>query len=327
MRTPLLLLLALSAPLTDLSAQTVQIQEWPVPWQNSRPRDPYVGADGRVWFVGQTGNYAAVLDPENGAFRRYDLAADAGPHNLIVEPSGTVWYAGNASAHIGRLDPHTGAIERIAMPDPSARDPHTLIFDDAGDIWFTVQGGNFVGKLDRASSEVQLVPVPTQRARPYGIRFDPAGTPWIVLFGTNKLASVNPKTLELTEHALSRAAARPRRVEVTSDGMVWYVDYAQGFLGRYDPRTGAEKEWQLPGGATSRPYAMAADAQGRIWTFETGAQPNRIGGFDPRTEQFFGSTAVPSGGGAVRHMVYHAPSNSMWFGTDTGTIGRARLPQ
>ena len=35
----------------------------------------------------------------------------------------------------------------------------------------------------------------------------------------------------------------------------------------------------------------------------------------------------PSGGGAVRHMVYHAPSNSMWFGTDTGTIGRARLPQ
>lgn len=33
-----------------------------------------------------------------------------------------------------------------------------------------------------------------------------------------------------------------------------------------------------------------------------------------------------SGGGAVRHMVFHAPSREIWFGTDTNTIGRIKVP-
>ena len=40
---------------------------------------------GRVWFVGQQGNYLAFLDPETGEFKRYDLDPGAGPHNLIVD--------------------------------------------------------------------------------------------------------------------------------------------------------------------------------------------------------------------------------------------------
>lgn len=28
------------------------LEEWQVPWLESRPRDPYVAPDGRVWFVG-----------------------------------------------------------------------------------------------------------------------------------------------------------------------------------------------------------------------------------------------------------------------------------
>ena len=42
-----------------------------------------------------------------------------------------------------------------------------------------------------------------------------------------------------------------------------------------------------PGGASSRPYAMAADSAGRIWLVETGPQPNRFVGFDPSTGSFF----------------------------------------
>ena len=40
------------------------VREWPVPWEKTRPRDPYVAPDGRVWFVGQQGNYIASFDPE-----------------------------------------------------------------------------------------------------------------------------------------------------------------------------------------------------------------------------------------------------------------------
>jgi virginiamycin B lyase len=59
---------------------------------------------------------------------------------------------------------------------------------------------------------------------------------------------------------------------------------------------------------------------------ETGPQPNKLIGFDPKTSQFFSETAVPSGAGTVRHMVYHAPTRTIWFGTDAGTIGRALVP-
>ena len=328
MKRASVLLLAV-VPLLGASAayKEVEIREWPVPWAESRPRDPAPpDAQGRVWFVGQRGNYVAYLEPNSGQFKRYELEERALPHNLVVARDGGVWYAGNGNGHIGRLDPQTGQVRRYAMPDSAARDPHTLVFDGAGDLWFTTQGGNFVGKLSTRSGEVRLIPVPTPRARPYGIVVDPSGRPWLNLFGTNKLATVDPATMQLTEIALPREAARTRRIGLTSDGAVWYVDYAGGQLGRYDPRTRQFKEWAMPGGAQSRPYAMAVDDQDKVWFVETGAQPNRFVGFDPKTEQFFGTTAIPSGGGAVRHMVFHRPTREIWFGTDANTIGRAKLP-
>lgn len=303
----------------------VEIQEWKVPF-GGHPRDPYVAPNGNVWFVGQRGHYVAELDPKTGQFRKHDLEPGTGPHNLIVDDDGTIWYSGNLKTHIGTVDPKTGEISKIMMPDAAARDPHTLVFDESGDIWFTVQGGNFVGKLDTDTRKVQLVPVPTPRARPYGIKLDSKGVVWFNLFGSDKIGRVDPATMQLTEIRLPREQARGRRLEITPDDRVWYVDYAQGFLGRYDPKSGQFKEWALPGGPGSRPYGTASDKDGRIWLVESGVQPNRFVGFDPKTEKFFSITEIPSGGGTVRHMFYHEPTNAVWFGTDAGTIGVARLP-
>jgi virginiamycin B lyase len=307
-------------------AQQPAIQEWNVPWSRTRPRDPYLDRQGRVWFVGQTGDYVGVLDPATGEFKKFDLAAGAGPHNLILDSTGAVWYSGNASSHIGRLDPKDGTIKRYPMPDSGGRDPHTMIWDRHGDIWFTVQGGNSVGKLTVATGQVRLVPMATPRARPYGIALDPAGRPWFVEFGTNKIGTIDPATFQLTEYPLPRAAARPRRMAITSDGAIWYGDYAGGMLGRFDPRTKKVDEWPLPGGATSRPYAVTVDDQDRIWVVETGPQPNRFVGFDTRTHLFLPSMDVPSGGGTIRNMVFDPREDVIWFGSDANTIGRARLP-
>ena len=320
------LLGALAAAAPVAAQQPPTLQEWTVPWDRTRPRDPYLDRQGRVWFVGQQGDYVGVLDPGTGEFRRYELAPGSGPHNLIADSAGFVWYAGNTAAHIGRLDPRNGSITRYPMPDPAARDPHTLVFDGRGDIWFTVQGGNFIGKLTVATGEVRLVRVPTPRARPYGIGCDPSGRPWVVLSGTNKIATVDPATFELTEYPLPRAAARPRRLAITSDGAIWYSDYAGGMVGRFDPRTQRVDEWPLPGGPTSRPYAMAVDDQDRIWVVETGTQPNRFLGFDTRARRFLPGSDVPSGGGTVRHMVFDPRGQVIWFGSDANTIGRAQLP-
>jgi virginiamycin B lyase len=332
MRTLLLLLAAVVAgtvSAADIAAPKSQpqpsIEEWPVPWEESRPRDPYPGADGKVWFVGQRGHYVASLDPGTGEFRRIDLEPGTGPHNLIVADDGTIYYAGNLAAHIGRIDPESGDIHKIPMPDPEARDPHTLVFDEAGDIYFSVQGGNFLGKLDVDTEQVDLVAVPTPNARPYGIIVAPSGTVWATEFGANKLAKLNPGTLALSEIVLPREAARPRRLHATTDGRIWYVDYAKGILGFLHPETGLFKEYPTPGGGGSRPYGMAVDEANRLWFVESGLSPNRLVGFDPVTESFIEPVDIPSGGGTVRHMQYDPATDVIWFGTDTNTIGRVHL--
>jgi virginiamycin B lyase len=325
--------------------QQVDIEEWRVPFkmdgsgnlfndfpesrvEQTRPRDPYVHPDGRVFFVGQAGNYIAHFDPSTVTFHRYELDPGTHPHNLIVDDAGIVWYAGNRASHIGKLDPKSGKITKIMMPIEDVQDPHTLVWNREGDIWFTAQMSNYVGKLDVESGQVQLVPVPTERARPYGIVMDGSGMrPWIALFGSNKLATVDPETMQLQEFALPREEARPRRLQITSDGAVWYVDYADGMLGRFDPASGAINEWEMPGGSGSRPYALVVDEQDRLWAFEGPRDgPVRLVGFDTESSKFFSVTELESGNGTVRHAYYNEPTREIWFGADANTIGRARVP-
>lgn len=324
----LLTALLLSLPATIfVESVDVQIQEWQVPWEDSRPRDPYVAPDGDIWFVGQRSHYVAEFDPDTEKFRKIDLEDGAGPHTIIVGNNGTLWYAGNRANHIGKVNPETGEITRYMMPeDNSARDPHTMAFNKNGDIWFTSQGANSVGFFDVETGEPHIIPVSTQRARPYGIIMDmDLERPWICLFGTNKLATVNPETMELTEIELPEEDSRPRRLAQTSDGMIWYGDYSRGYIGRYNPENGSFSEWPLPSGEDSRPYAVTVDDQDRIWLVESGVDPNMFVGFDTRSNKFIGSTPIESGGGTVRHMVFHEPTNSIWFGTDTNYLGRAIL--
>lgn len=339
MSAPLFRPLAVCAALVSLTgdaarglAQQAQslaplaVTEWKVPWANSRPRDPYVAADGKVWFVGQAGNYVANLDPATGKFRRYEIEEGTHPHNLIIDKQGRVWFSGNTNARIGWLDANTGKSTIYHMPNPAAKDPHTMTFDPTGNMWFTAQFSNFVGHLDTKSGAIQLMPSPTRDSRPYGIVVDPSGRPFFDEFNTNKIGSIDPTTMAIKEYTLP-TRARPRRIAVTSDGTIWYGDFMQGMLGKLDPRTGKVREFPLPDAATSLPYAMASDDRDRIWLAETGVQPNKLVGFDPKTEKWISVTPISeSGAGTVRHMVYHAATRSLWFGTDANTIGRARIP-
>ena len=305
-------------------AGAVDIREWPVPWDNTRPRDPYIDSNGHVWFCGQAGAYIAYLEPETGNFKKYDLEEGSAPHNLIVDKKGYVWFAGNVKGYIGRLSPATGEIKKYVMPDPAVKDPHTLVFDSRGDIWFTSQFSNAVGKLSVSNGEVIIIRIRTQGARPYGIAVDSRDRPWIALFGTSKLATIDPVTLKLQEIDLPDKKMRPRRLVITSNDKIWFVDYATGYLGQYDPDTGKFHMRKTPGGERAMPYAMTVDDRDRLWFVETGLDPNRLISFDPWTKDFTSVTGIPSGGGTVRNMYFHPVSREIWFGSDTNFIGRAR---
>lgn len=322
----LLILCLWLAPAAADTGKSIAIEEWAVPFERGRPRDPAVGPDGSIWFVGQQNHYLARFDPGTQKFSQRKLPDRAGPHNLIVGNDGIVWYAGNKRGYIGRHDPVTDKFDNIPMPTSDAGDPHTLVFDsDQTHIWFTVQWGNFIGRLNVQSRNVKLIEVPTSNARPYGIIVAPNGHLWVALLGTNKLASVDPVTLAISEHDLPDPDSGPRRLVATKAGDIVYVDFSQGRLGRYDPVSRKVTEFPAPAGDGSGPYAMAIDEQERVWFVETGPRPNRFVGFDSRTNRFVSQSDIPSGAGSVRHMVYDEKTNAIWFGTDAGTLGRAQL--
>ena len=85
-------------------ADSVDVKEWKVPYEQSRPRDPFAESATSVWFVGQRTGYLAHLDAETGEFTQVKLKDGSGPHNLIVGSDGIVWYAGNLNGLIGRYD-------------------------------------------------------------------------------------------------------------------------------------------------------------------------------------------------------------------------------
>jgi virginiamycin B lyase len=302
----------------------VQAKEWTVEW-GGRPRDPYVGPNGLIYFVGQAGNYVASLDQKTGAMRRYELDENTHPHTQIVDKDGTIWYTGNTAAHIGKIDPITGKITKYVMPDSTPRDPHTMVFDGKGNIWFTAQGAAYVGRLNMASGKIDLVKF-AARTNPYGIVLDRSGHPWFDLFGTNRIGTIDPVTMTPKEHVLPNAESRPRRIAMTSDGMIWYSDYTRGKVGRLNPKTGDVKDWDLPGGAGSRPYAINVDDKDRLWISETGGPVRRLVGFDARQERVFAISDLDAQGGTVRHMMFHGPTREMWFGTDGGTVGKIVVP-
>jgi virginiamycin B lyase len=323
---PAALLVISAAPLAAQRApDSVTIREWEVPWERTRPRDPSVAPDGRVWFVGQEGNYVGIFDPRTEAFDRIELDPGTYPHTVVMDARGNAWYAGNRNALIGRIDGRTREVTRFPMPDAASRDPHTIAFGPDGSAWFTMQQSDRVGRLDPATGKVRVVTMPMARARPYGIVMGADGRPWFVLFGANVVGTIDPATMALKTYSLPSSDSRARRLSITSDGGVWYGDYSRGYIARLDPKTGAVEEWPMPSGARSLPYAMVVDERDRLWLAETGPQPNRIVGFDARSKRWIGNVAVPSGGGAVRHMEYDRRTGRIWFGTDANTLGFAQV--
>ncbi|MGH7678248.1 MAG: virginiamycin B lyase family protein [Gemmatimonadaceae bacterium] len=329
------------AALAVLSAGPAVAQENPlepkefiVPWASTRPRDPIMDQVGRVWFVGQQGNYVAYLDPKTGQFKQYTIDAGTNPHNINIDERGGVWYTGNRNSRIVQLIPETGELKTHMMPDPTVRDPHTMIWGKDGIAWFTAQGSQRIGRFDRKTGEIKLWRPPHDSptdsiTNPYGVVLASDGTPYFNLFQSNKIATIDPKTLQYKEFVHPDVRMRARRIAITSDDQIYFGDY-RGVLNHLDPKTGKFEEFPLPAGNGKQAYAHAQDDQDRIWLVDVGVQPNKMHVFDTKSKSFVAEIPILSNGASrntIRHMTYNKATRELWFGTDAGTIGKINVPK
>ena len=296
------------------------IKLWQVPTPGSRPHDPLATRDGAIWYTGQLSGKLGRLDPKSGVIKEYPLKTpQTGPHGIVEDKDGNIWFTGNHMSLVGKLDPKTGEVTEYKMPDPKAKDPHTIAIDGNGIVWFTAQNANMVGRIDPKSGEVKLVTSPTANSRPYGLVINSKGIPVFVEFGVNKIATIDPHTLAIKEYALPNPASRPRRLALTPDDAVWYADFSRGYLGRLDLASGEHKEWPSPSGPQSQPYGIVF-TKGALWYNESGAKPNTIVRFDPKTEKFQ-SWAIPGGGDIVRNMSVTRDGNPVTANSLVNQVG------
>jgi virginiamycin B lyase len=309
------------------SASPYDLREWAIPWGGSRPRDPFPDRDGRIWFVGEAGNYVARFDTKSSEFKRFEIDAGTNPRDVVIA-NGAVWFTGTGTGRIVKMDASTGTLRRFKIPDSTiVRDPHAIVVDTtSGIMWFTADSARTVGRFDPATGGFMLWNM-KRGARPDGIALDSRGRPWFAEFGTNTIGMIDPTARSSQHYPLPDSLARPRRIGVTSDDAVWYGDYRRGYVGRLDPATGSVEEFAMPSGADSRPYGLTVDDRDVVWIAETGVSPNRLVAFDTKRRTWGPAIAVGDGApNAIAHMAFDRQARQLWFVTQQGTIGRISVP-
>jgi virginiamycin B lyase len=145
------------------------------------PSDIAVAADNSAWVTSSGLNAVFRIDPQSGAFTRYDIVTpDAQPGYIMRGPTGDLWFIMRAINKIGRIT--TGG--QITEFEAGVVGIDTLAAGPDGAIWY---GSNqLVGRLDASSRRVDTFAC----AGGGGMTVGPDGHLWILGLGNAQIFEV-----------------------------------------------------------------------------------------------------------------------------------------
>lgn len=287
------------------------ISEWAVPTPRY-PRDPAIGHDGKVYFAVKRGDKIARFDPRSQRFHEWAVPEGSRPQGLVVMPDGKVIFGGTG---LGELDPSTGTVRQYRRPAGDGGQAHSLALGTDGTVWFTARSVGKLGKLERASGRITEFAIGDD---PYGVAVDSRGHVWVTRKSADRLTRFDPATGQTTDLVLPRGS-QPRRITATADGVLWITLYGVGRLAKIDPTTAmVVKEYLLPGGPNGGPYAVNADAAGRVWVFEL--QTDQVIMLNPASDTIR-VFKLPTRDGGVRNAAIDAEGRYWYIGSVSGKLG------
>ena len=275
---------------------------------NSRRRgqDIRFDAQGNVW--GNDRNYPhrlVKLDPRTGMQKEWVYPDPVnGSHEVLIDPTGMVWlpeHSGRTPSAPKRLlgfNPETEKFEHIIPMDPDnvlrydIKWLQSLAMDSKMNIYVGWLMGGAMSKYERATGEVKVYPLPVINGAPYGVVADSQDRIILADYGTGNLYRFDPDNESWTTFTPLTYPSQIRRMNVDSEDNIWYPIYAQGprtnrlgILGVLDQTTGRSKEYVVPR-QQARPYDVAEDPSGLIWSADAGGRFAAIWSFDPDDETF-----------------------------------------
>ena len=278
------------------------------PEYNSRRRgqDIRFDAQGNVWGNDRNFPHRLVkLDPRTGEQKEW-LYPDPvnGSHEVLIDPTGIVWlpeHQGRKASGKKRLlgfNPQTEEFEHIIAMDPDDvirsenKWMQSLAMDSKMNIYVGWLFGGALSKYERATGKVTVYPLPVINGMPYGVVADSQDHIILGDYGSGHLYRFDPENESWTTFTPPTYPAQVRRPNVDDEDNIWYPIYAQGprterfgKLGVLDQRTGKFTEYAVPR-QQARPYDVAQDPFGNIWSADGGGRFAAIWSFDTEDETF-----------------------------------------
>ncbi|OFV91244.1 MAG: hypothetical protein A3H28_13405 [Acidobacteria bacterium RIFCSPLOWO2_02_FULL_61_28] len=283
--------------------------------------DPYLDAEGQVWYPSVAANSIVRLNPREmdpeKRWKEWVLPENSGwvfLHGITVDSKNHLFWAEINGGRVGELDPQTGEMTRHSLPTLGS--VLQVAVDSKDNIWYGQVHGVGVGRIDAKTRRVKQWPTPTPDASAYGLAIDQKDRAWFAGYGKNVVLMVDPVSDTVKEYKTLTRAAGPRRLGVDSKGIVWHSEFLAGKIGSINSDTGEQKEYTLPLRHT-HPYETWPDREDNIWI--TDHVYGCIIKFDRKTEKFtyyplpqYGSFA---GGGWSVPKIEVAKDNTIWFGS------------
>ena len=301
-------LIALAAAPGALRAQNAEIREW-------RCRGSGAGRAIRTWTgkaacgSGTGGNTWRTGSATSGQFRRFELEDGALPHNWWWGPTAPCGTPATATAtspdgpgHRPGAPLRHARLHRARPAHADLRAARRAVVHGAGR-----QRGGPAEPRERAGAGGADAGA---ALAPYGIVLDARGRPWFNLFGTKTDRHHRPRDDDSFAGVGCADVARSRRIDITRRETCGDVDYAGGMLGRYNPATASSRSGRCPAAPSRGLYAMAVDERSRRLVVERRA-PQPADRLRPVERAVLRTRPSPSGGGAVRHMVFHKPTRQI----------------
>ncbi len=152
---------------------------------NTAPNSITLAADNSVWVTSIGLNAVLRVDPESGAFTRYDIATpDAQPTLITRGPQGALWFLMPGVNKIGRITT-SGQITEFAAGFEAL---DSLAAGPDGAVWYSSMGE--VGRLDPSSGRVQKFAC----AGGGGMTVGPDGHLWIQSKTGSEIYVVKPRS-------------------------------------------------------------------------------------------------------------------------------------
>lgn len=218
--------------IVSVHPKTLEVTRYPLPEGTgyTNLNTATFGADGKLWFTGQSGIYGS-LDPASGDMRVHEAPRGYGPYGIHHTPDGEVWFASLAGGYIGHIDTKTGKVQVIDPPTADAG-PRRIWSDSKGKLWVSEWDAGQLARYDPGTGTWREWPLPGGDPAAYAVYVDEMDMVWLSDFGANAVLRFDPESETFQSFAIPRPGATVRQM-LGRKGEVWAAESGSDHLTVY----------------------------------------------------------------------------------------------